>query len=191
MERTDAVAALENFAQYQRSKEESIANRMDQVQDNRDRKLRELKEKQERRKRHAEEVRKRKAQARESGIASPTFEEHPSGDVEVTPRPEMASEGLPASSGDGLPPLLRVEEAKGAKGGQAEQQPRQQPRWQRAKPSRRVRAKEDFSHVLVEAMGAEEEGVLRPPHVRWDFLAQESVTCTGRGLRRLVEQNFL
>jgi hypothetical protein len=69
MERTDAVAALENFAQYQKSKEETLVQRLDQASDNKERKMREMKEKLERRKRHAEEVRKRKQLARESGVA--------------------------------------------------------------------------------------------------------------------------
>ena len=86
MEHTDALAALEHFTQYQKSKEESLAQRMDQVQDNRERKLREAKEKQERRRRHAEEVRKRKALARESGVG----ESCQGMDAEtLTPRPEM------------------------------------------------------------------------------------------------------
>ncbi|KAL8578176.1 hypothetical protein ACOMHN_051731 [Nucella lapillus] len=83
MEHTDA---LENFAQYKKSKEETLAQRMDQAQDNKERKQRELKEKQERRRRHAEEVRKRKALARENGSS-----ENPEEEEEMTSKPEDTS----------------------------------------------------------------------------------------------------
>ena len=89
MGHTDALAALENFTQYQRCKEENIAQRMDQVLDNRQRQLREVQEKQERRQRHAEQVRRRKALARDNGgVANESFdasEEYP------TPRPDTES----------------------------------------------------------------------------------------------------
>lgn len=67
MERTDALAALDNFAQYQRSKEENLVQRLDQAQDNKEKQMRERQEKMERRKRHAEEVRRRKQLAKENG----------------------------------------------------------------------------------------------------------------------------
>ncbi|XP_076462913.1 uncharacterized protein LOC143295224 [Babylonia areolata] len=93
MERTDAVAALDNFVQYQKNKEEMIAQRMDQVLDNRERKLQEVKEKQERRKKHAEEVRKRKALAAavgaENGASHDLSLEDDLMVRKMTPRPEM------------------------------------------------------------------------------------------------------
>ncbi|XP_076439920.1 uncharacterized protein LOC143279699 [Babylonia areolata] len=92
MERTDALAALENFAQYQKSKEETLAQRMDQAQDNKERQQRELREKQERRRRHAEEVRKRKALAKETGSSQDG--EYPEDVVTSTAEAEGVSESV-------------------------------------------------------------------------------------------------
>ncbi|KAK7101179.1 hypothetical protein V1264_024009 [Littorina saxatilis] len=118
MERTDAIAALENFTQYQKSKEETIAQRMDQVENNRERQLRELRERQERRKKHAEEVRKRKALAKENGISNEAFEseEYPPTprDGPTTPHaePQTPREGLTTTRAEPEVTLARKAESK-------------------------------------------------------------------------------
>lgn len=80
MERTDALGALDNFAHYQRSKEETLVQRLDQASDNKEKQMRERLEKLERRKRHAEEVRKRKQLAKENG----TYVDHTGEEGEAT-----------------------------------------------------------------------------------------------------------
>nr|KAG5711806.1 hypothetical protein BaRGS_023570 [Batillaria attramentaria] len=89
MERTDALAALDHFAQYQRSKEENLVQKLDQAQDNKERQRRERQEKLDRRKRHAEEVRRRKQQAQESGTYVVDHTEE--GEATAAMMPDMTS----------------------------------------------------------------------------------------------------
>ena len=60
MDKTDQTAALESFAEYQKKKEETVTQKMETVNDNREKRLREVKEKAKERERRREEVRRRK-----------------------------------------------------------------------------------------------------------------------------------
>lgn len=66
LDHTDTLAALETFEQYQRCKEDHIVQKMDQVSDNRERRISEMKQKMEKRRQHAEQVRMRKKLAQEN-----------------------------------------------------------------------------------------------------------------------------
>ncbi|XP_013078294.2 uncharacterized protein LOC106064329 [Biomphalaria glabrata] len=68
LEKSDALAALDNFEQYKKEKEELQTQKMDTVADNREKKLNEIKEKIKERERRAIEVRKRKQKALEEGL---------------------------------------------------------------------------------------------------------------------------
>lgn len=68
IDKADQTAALESFQDYQKKKEEQVIQKMDNVTDNRERRLREIKEKQLERERRREEVRRRKKERIEMGL---------------------------------------------------------------------------------------------------------------------------
>lgn len=65
MDKADHTAALESFQDYQKKKEEQASQKMESVQDNRERRLKEIREKQLERERRREEVRRRKKERQE------------------------------------------------------------------------------------------------------------------------------
>lgn len=70
IDKADQTAALESFQDYQKKKEEQSLQKMDNVTDNRERRLREIKEKQLERERRREEVRRRKKERLEMGLTN-------------------------------------------------------------------------------------------------------------------------
>lgn len=68
MDKADQTAALESFAEYQKKKEEHVTQKMESVNDNRERRLREIKEKAQERERRREEVRRRKQLRKEMAM---------------------------------------------------------------------------------------------------------------------------
>ncbi|GFS22772.1 DNA ligase 1-like [Elysia marginata] len=71
IQRTDALASLENFEVYKKERQEQIQNhKMDIVADNRDKRMRDIKAKLQERERRAAEVRRRRQEALEQGLAT-------------------------------------------------------------------------------------------------------------------------
>lgn len=68
LDKADQTAALESFADYQKKKEEQVTQKMESVNDNRERKLRAIKEKAQERERRREEVRRRKQLRKEMAM---------------------------------------------------------------------------------------------------------------------------
>lgn len=91
MDKTDQTAALESFAEYQKKKEETVTQKIQTVNDNRERRLREVKEKAKERERRREEVRRRKQLRKEMAMQEGENEEKTEivGDAsELLPRQE-------------------------------------------------------------------------------------------------------
>lgn len=68
MDKSDQTAALESFAEYQKKKEETVTQKMETVNENREKRLREAKEKAKERERRREEVRRRKQLRKEMAM---------------------------------------------------------------------------------------------------------------------------
>ena len=70
LEKSDALAALENFETYMKEKDQQVTQKIDVAKDNREKKLQEVREKMKERERRAAEVRRRKQQALEQGLVN-------------------------------------------------------------------------------------------------------------------------